>query len=126
MVIVAWLFQLAVESLLAHVITLTECVRQQTAGVRAPGELIVLERRELLRCRQERATPLGRVQVARELEHGRVVELRIALEATAGGEDEKCTPDGGVALSLRQRDLLPRDVRGDDQVDVRRRIRRQP
>jgi hypothetical protein len=42
------------------------------------------------------------------------------VEIAAGGEDEQSAPDGGVALVLRQRNLLACDVRRDDQVDVSR------
>jgi hypothetical protein len=98
----------------------TESVREQTAGVGTPGEIRVAERGELLGCGEERLAPNGGVQVARELEDRGLVERRLAVEITAGGEDEESAPDGGIALVLRQRDLLPRDVCLDDQVDVLR------
>jgi hypothetical protein len=42
------------------------------------------------------------------------------VEVAAGGVDEQCAPYCGIALPLRQRDLLSCDVRSDDQVDVSR------
>jgi hypothetical protein len=42
------------------------------------------------------------------------------VEVAARGEDEEGAPERGVALLLGQRNLLPCDVRGDDEVDLSR------
>jgi hypothetical protein len=102
----------------------TESVGQQTARVGTPCQVGVAERRQLLGCGEQRLAAIGRVEVARELENSRVVDGRIAVEISAGCEDEQCAADGGVAFVVRERYLLSGDVRGDDEVDVRQRIRR--
>jgi hypothetical protein len=40
------------------------------------------------------------------------------VQVAARGEDEQRATQGGVALALAERDLLPCDVGGDDEVDV--------
>jgi hypothetical protein len=56
----------------------------------------------------ERSATLRRVQVAGELDHGRIVERRLAVQIAARREDEQRAPNGSVALVLRKRDLLAR------------------
>jgi len=96
----------------------TESVSQQTAGICAPCKLGVAELRQVGGCSEERGPPVRGVEVASELEHCRVVERRLPLHVAAGGEDEQGSPHGSVALVLLERDLLPRDECGDDEVDV--------
>jgi hypothetical protein len=75
---------------------------------------------QLLRGGDKRVDPFWRVQVAGKLDHGRVVQSRIAVEVPTGGEDEQRAADRRLALVVCQRDLLPCDVRGDDEVDLSR------
>jgi hypothetical protein len=93
---------------------ITECDGKQTACVSPPRQVRVAERGQLLRRREQRRPPFGCVEVARELEHGGIVERRVALEASARREDEQRTPHGGVALFLGERNLLTCDIRGND------------
>ena len=69
----------------------------------------------------QRRAPLRRLEIARELEHGGVVERRLAMEVAAGGEDKERAPDGCVAFVLGDRQGLAREVREHDELYVIRR-----
>jgi len=98
----------------------TECVRKQTAGEGAPGQLRIVEPLQVAGCRNQRLAPFRRLQVGRKLGDSRIVERRLPVEIAARGENEERAPQGRVSLLLCQWDLLPCDVRGDDEVDVSR------
>jgi len=90
-----------------------------------PGQLRVAQPFDELRiCLQpldrsrQGGSPLGRVDVAGELEDGRIVQHGIAVEVPAGREDEQSPPERRIALELVQRDLLARDISENDQVGV--------
>jgi hypothetical protein len=68
--------------------------------------------------REQSLAALGRVEVGGELQDGGIVQGWIAMQVPAGGEDEQCASNGGIALLLGERDLAARDVRSDDEVDV--------
>jgi hypothetical protein len=67
-----------------------------------------------------RGAALRRVEVARQLEDCRLVERRLAVWISAGGEDEEGAADGGAVLVLREVDGLAGDVREDDGLYVSR------
>jgi hypothetical protein len=98
----------------------TECVGKQAACVCAPREIRVVEPLQVVGRVEQSLTPLGSVEIAGKFEHGRVIERRIAVEISAGGEHEQRTSHGGVSFFLGQRDVPSCDVRGDDEVDVSR------
>jgi hypothetical protein len=74
--------------------------------------------RECVGRREQCLTALRRIQIGRELQDGGVVQGWIAVQVTAGGEDEQGASKGGVSLLLGEWDLAARDVRSDDEVDV--------
>jgi hypothetical protein len=90
-----------------------------------PGKLRVAQpfqelriRVELLDRRRQGDPPLRRVDVAGELEDGRIVQHRVPLEVPAGREDEQGPPERRTAFDLVQCDLLARDIRENDEVGV--------
>jgi hypothetical protein len=97
---------------------ITQSVREQTARIRAPGALGVAQARELRGGRDQSCPPFGGVEVVGELANGGVVERGLAVEVAAGGEHEQRTADGGVPFLVGERNVLSRDERGDDEVDV--------
>jgi len=101
---------------------LAQGVGEETAGERAPGKLGVLPQRLCALERGEAGAqhrpPVGRVEVGREREHGRIVKLGLAVDVAAGGEDEEGAANGGVAFGIVERNRLPGRVRKDDELDV--------
>jgi hypothetical protein len=105
-----------------------ERVRQQPAGVGAPSELRISEAAQRfglgvkpLDGGREGGTALVRVEIAGELEHGRLFERGLSVEVSSCGEDEERASDCRVQLIVRDRNVLPGDVGEDDQIDVSRR-----
>ena len=72
----------------------------------------------MLDCAGQRLAAFRRVEIAGQLDHCRIVEGRVAVEGSAGGEDEQRSSQGGAPFVVFERDLLSRDVGEDDEVDV--------
>ena len=106
-------------------IVLAERIGEEAAGIGPPGgfrlsqplERLGLGLEPLDRGRECLAT-CRRVEITGELEDGRVVQRRLALETASGGEHQEGAPDRRVAVGVVERHLQPRDVREDDQIDV--------
>jgi hypothetical protein len=75
-------------------------------------------RLELLDRRSQGGPALGRVEVPRELEHGRILEGRVAVQISARREHEEGAANGGVAVAGVEWNLPSRDVGLDDQLGV--------
>lgn len=108
---------------------LAERVREQSASVCAPGELRISKTGERHRVRVqpvdgrcERGPAVVRVEVAGELEDGRIVDRRLAMQLAARGEDEQRAANRSVQLLICHRNLLAGDVREDYEIDVTRRL----
>ena len=109
----------------SFVFVFAQRIGEQSAGVGAPGCLGIAQpiqrlriRLEALDCRRQGGATFRRVQVAGQLDHGRIVECRVAVERSAGGEDEQRASQRGVPFVVLERDVLSGDVGEDDQVDV--------
>jgi hypothetical protein len=104
-------------------LVLADRLCKQSARICAPGELRIrgdaLAAVEHPQGLEVRGPTLRRVEVAREREHGRVVERRLAMRIAAGGEDEERTANGGVAFVLGEVEGLAGEVCEDDGLDVR-------
>jgi len=72
----------------------------------------------MLDCAGERLAAFRRVEIAGQLDHGGIVEYRIAVERSAGGEDEQRASQRGVPFVILERDALSGDVGEDDEIDV--------
>jgi hypothetical protein len=68
--------------------------------------------------REQCLTALRRIQIGRQLHDGGIVQRWIAMQVSAGGEDEQGASNGGIALLVGERHFAARDVCGDDEVDV--------
>jgi len=64
-----------------------------------------------------RGASLGRVEIACQLEHCGLIELRLAMRIAAGREDEERTAHRGIALIVGKLDCLAGEVREDDGFD---------
>ena len=73
---------------------------------------------EQLDPRCQGGAPIGRVEVAGQLQDGGVAERRLPVQSSAGGEHEQCAPECRVALGVLERDLLTRNVREDYEIGV--------
>ena len=100
-------------------------IGEQRAGVGPPGYVGIPQPLERLRirietfdCAGQRLAAFRRVEVAGQLDHGRIVERRVAVECSAGGEDEQRASQRGVPFVVLERDVLSGDVGEDDEVDV--------
>src|SRR5207249_3746934 len=106
-------------------LVLADRLRQERARVGAPRQLRIdrepVAAFEHAQRLLQRRAPLRRLEVARELEHGGVVERRLAMEVAAGGEDKERAPDGCVAFVLGDRQGLAREVREHNELYVIRR-----
>jgi hypothetical protein len=72
----------------------------------------------MLDCAGQRLAAFRRVEIAGQLDHRRIVEGRVAVEGSAGGEDEQRASQGGAPFVVLESDFLSRDVGEDDEVDV--------
>ena len=84
--------------------------------VTAPAHPASASRRSI--AAGQRGAAFRRVEVAGQLAYGRIVEPRLPVERSAGGEDEQRAADRGIPLVVLERDFLSGDVREDDEVDV--------
>jgi hypothetical protein len=92
-------------------------VGEQRAGERSPGPARIRSQ-WLGHSGEERVASLGRVEIAGEREHGRIVGRRVAMRVAARGVDEQRAADRGVALPVAQGDVAAGAEGGDDQLDV--------
>jgi len=102
-----------------------QCIGEQSAGVGPPGCFGIAQPLEGLRvriqtldCAGQRLAAFRRVEIAGQLAYGRIVECRVAVECSAGGEDEQRASQRGVPFVVLERDVLSGDVGEDDEVDV--------
>jgi hypothetical protein len=93
-----------------------------------PGELRILQSLHEPRIRLEAVdrggqsgATVGRIDVAGQLEDGRIVEGRLPVQISAGSEHEQRAPKRRVALALVEWNLPARDVCEDDKLGVVRR-----
>ena len=104
---------------------LAERVRKEPTCIGTPGDVRVSKARERGRIdvqpfdgRCERSPSLLGIEVTRQLEHCGIVQRGLAMQVSAGSEDEKRTTDRRVQLVGGDRDVLPRDEGEDDEIDV--------
>jgi hypothetical protein len=109
----------------SFVFVFAQRIGEQSAGVGPPGCLGIAQslerlwaRIKALDCRRQRSATFRRIEVAGQLDHGRIVECRVAVERSTGGEDEQRASQRGVTFVVLERDVLSRDVGEDDEVDV--------
>jgi hypothetical protein len=72
----------------------------------------------MLDCAGEGLAAFRRVEIAGQLDHRRIVEYGVAVERSAGGEDEQRASQRGVPFVVLERNVLSGDVGEDDEVDV--------
>jgi hypothetical protein len=115
----------AISTQSSFVFVFTQCIGEQSAGVGPPGCFGIAQplericiRIQALDCRRERHAAFLRVEVPGQLDHGRIVECRIAIERSPGGEDEQGASQRGVPFVALEWDILSGDVGEDDEVDV--------
>ena len=106
-------------------LVLAERFRQQGARECAPRELRIGAQAqhvgtwiELFERRAESAPSRGLVEVGRQLDDRRILQVRLTAEATACGEDQQRAADGRVSFLLGDRDALTRQIRRDYESDV--------
>jgi hypothetical protein len=136
-VVLAWVddivafLEVVFEVVLAHFVPITAHARSETtagsvlckrvgeqrARIRAPSA-IGIGTQWLGERREEGRPPLRRVEVAREREHGRVVEGRVAMRVAAGGVHEQRAANGCVMIVVAQRDVRSGTESGNDELDV--------
>jgi hypothetical protein len=92
-------------------------IGEQGACEGAPGAVRFCPQR-LRQCADQRRPPLGRVEIAREREHGGIVERRVAMGIAAGGVHEQRAANGRVALLVAQREAAAGAEGGKDELDV--------
>ena len=73
---------------------------------------------EALDCRGQRGASFRRVQVARQLDNGRIVRRRVPVERSAGRKNEQRASKRGVPFLVPERDVLSGDVGENDEVEV--------
>jgi hypothetical protein len=106
-------------------LALAERIGEEAAGIGAPGGFRLSQPFErfgvgvqLLDRGRERLATRWRVEITGELEHGRVVQRRLALETAAGSEHQQGAPDCRVPVGVVEGNLQSRDVCEDDEIDV--------
>ena len=111
--------------LLGLVVPFAERLGEQSTGVGLPRQLGIAQSLEDLRVgiepldrRGQGRASSGRVDVARQLVDGRIVEGRLSVQISAGGEHEQRAPERRVSLGVVERDLLACDEGEDYEVDV--------
>jgi hypothetical protein len=92
-------------------------IGEQGARERAPGPVRIRAHR-LRQSADQRRPPLGGAEVAREREHGGIVERGVAVGIAAGGVHEQRAANGRVALLVAQPDAAARAEGGNDELDV--------
>jgi hypothetical protein len=109
----------------SRLVYFAEGLREEAARERPPGKVGIAQALdglglgvELLDSRYQGRSPLRRVEVAGQLEHGRVLERWLPADVTAGGEDEEGPAECRVPLLVVERHFLPCDEGEDDQIDV--------
>jgi hypothetical protein len=109
----------------SRLVLFAEGIGEQAARESPPGKVGIAQSLDGVRLgvepldsRYQGRSPLRRVEVVGQLEHGRVLERRLAMEITAGGEDEESPAERCVSLSVVERHFLACDVGEDDQIDV--------
>ena len=102
-------------------LVLAERLREQAAGVGPPGEVGIGAERlgpvDALEPHQQRLSASRIVQVAGELDHGRVVQRRVAVEVAPGGEDQQRAADGGISFRFLECDSVSRYVGENDELN---------
>ena len=100
-------------------------IGEQGAGVGPPGCFRIAQplerlwiRIEALDCLLQRRAAFRRVEVSGQLEHGRILQPRVAVERSPGGEDEQRASQRGIPFVVLERDVLSGDEGEDDEVDV--------